>query len=250
MDKIENHFECYLLDGKIRLYQPHSGFKAGIDPIFLSAAVAEFSPQDILDVGCGVGTASLCLKHHLKSCQIKGVELQKEMLDLAQKNVILNSAEQNIHLIHADINKPQKNLALGGFDATMSNPPYFEDKQAIPSPHKNKAISHIESCTTLRDWVKFCTNMLKHKGYYYFIFRIDRLDKLIHELVKVKAGDIHIFPLWPKKDSKAKRVLVRARKGVQSPVSLLPGFVIHKNDGKYTKEAEEILKQGKILRLK
>jgi len=62
-----------------------------------------------------------------------------------------------------------------------------------------------------------------------------------------RAGEIVIFPLWPKAGSAAKRIIVRARKGIASPSRIAPGLVLHTPDGRYTREAEAILRGGAAL---
>jgi tRNA1(Val) A37 N6-methylase TrmN6 len=75
------------------------------------------------------------------------------------------------------------------------------------------------------------------------VYRCDRLDDLLAALAG-KVGEIVVLPLWPKSGRPAKRVLLRARKGVNSPLCLLPGLVLHEEDGRYTPAAEAILRDG------
>jgi tRNA1(Val) A37 N6-methylase TrmN6 len=49
------------LGGQLRLAQPEIGYRAGIDPVLLAAACPAQRGQEVLELGCGVGVASLCL---------------------------------------------------------------------------------------------------------------------------------------------------------------------------------------------
>ncbi|MEL6434627.1 MAG: methyltransferase, partial [Pseudomonadota bacterium] len=49
------------LGGRLQLLQPRAGYRAGIDPVLLAASVEARKGQSILDLGCGVGTAALCI---------------------------------------------------------------------------------------------------------------------------------------------------------------------------------------------
>ena len=49
------------LNGKLKITQPSNGYRAATDPVFLAASVSASSGQSVLDVGSGVGVASLCL---------------------------------------------------------------------------------------------------------------------------------------------------------------------------------------------
>ena len=65
-----------------------------------------------------------------------------------------------------------------------------------------------------------------------------------------RCGDVTILPLWPRAGEQARRVIIRARKGVASPARLLPGLVLHDAEGHFTPEAERILRDGAALPLK
>jgi len=45
----------------------------------------------------------------------------------------------------------------------------------------------------------------------------------------------------------AKRVIVRARKGIRTPLALSPGLVLHEEDGTYTEQADAILRGGPCI---
>jgi tRNA1(Val) A37 N6-methylase TrmN6 len=44
-------------------------------------------------------------------------------------------------------------------------------------------------------------------------------------------------------------VIVQARKGSNAPFALLPGLVLHQDDGAWTPEAEAVLRRGSALAL-
>jgi tRNA1(Val) A37 N6-methylase TrmN6 len=85
--------------------------------------------------------------------------------------------------------------------------------------------------------------MARPKGTITLIHRADRLDAILAELWG-RAGEIVIFPLWPGAGKAAKRVIVRARKGVATPTRLAAGLVLHETDGRYTAAAEAVLRDG------
>ena len=91
--------------------------------------------------------------------------------------------------------------------------------------------------------------MVAPKGSVTLVHRADRLDDLIISLKARDAGGLVIFPLWPGRDNPAKRVLVRARRGVRTPLRLSPGLLLHKDEGGYTKAALSVLRDGEALRL-
>ena len=90
--------------------------------------------------------------------------------------------------------------------------------------------------------------MLRPKGSLTVIHRADRIEDVLTAL-RGKAGEIVVFPLWPKAQAPAKRMLVRARKGMRTPTRIAPGLVLHREDGRYTEAAEAVLREGATLTL-
>lgn len=236
--------EDRLLDGKVRLLQPEAGYRAAIDPVLLAAAVAAAAGERVLDAGSGAGAASLCLAWRCPDISIKGIEFDPQAVALARRNIALNELTGRVEAILGSIAAPPPALAGGGFDQAMANPPYQADGTRPADP--GRAAAHIEGDLGLAEWVLACLALLRPKGTLTLIHRADRLDALLTAL-HGKAGEVAILPLWPMDGRPAKRVLVRARKGVRGPASLLPGLVLHRADGRYTPAAEAILRDGKGL---
>ena len=53
--------EDRILGGRVLLRQPAQGYRVAIDPVLLAAAAPARAGDLVLDVGCGVGAAALCL---------------------------------------------------------------------------------------------------------------------------------------------------------------------------------------------
>lgn len=243
--------EDTLLGGRVRLRQPTSGYRAAIDPVLLAAAMPVKPGDTVLDVGAGVGAAALCLATRVKGCRVSGVEIQRDLVRLAGENAALNGLSGRVDVMIGDVTQaPPPRLAAGGFQHVMANPPYLEAGRSRPSPVIAKAAASVEEVGRLADWVAFCLRMVEPRGSLTFIHRADRLDTLLASLVSV-AGAIVVFPLWPDGSGgrPAKRVIVQARKGMATPLRLLPGLVLHEKGGNYTAPAEALLRDGEGLEL-
>ena len=232
-----------LLGGRVVLRQPRNGYRAAIDPVFLAAAVPAGPGDLVLDVGAGVGAAALCLARREPGCNIRGIELQRDLVRLATENVIANGLTGRVDVMVGDLLHPPPRLAPGAFAHVMANPPYMQESAATPPPDSSKAMANVESEAALTDWVRFALAMVRPKGSITFIHRADRLAALLGAMAG-RAGDIVVFPLWPGMGKPASRVIVRARKGVASPTRLLPGLVLHEQDGRYTTAADAVLREG------
>lgn len=237
-----------LLGGKIVLRQPANGYRVSIDPLLLAATVNAEPGDTILDVGAGVGTVGLCLAVRLPYCKIIGIERQKDLVRLANDNIVLNNLRDCVEVLHGDLQSPPPRLAAGSYSQVVSNPPYFENNQGRISPIVSKALSNHANDFNLENWLKFCLLMLKPSGKLTFIYRTEMLDKLI-SLFYGKVGDIKIFPLWQNSNQVAKRVIVQGEKGSKGGLNLLPGMILHNLDGSFTKETDNILKNVQSLNL-
>lgn len=238
--------EDTLLDGAIRLRQPRSGYRAAIDPVFLAAAVPAQAGETVLDAGCGAGAATLCLAKRVPDCRITGIEAQRDLVRLANESATLNGFADRIVIMTGDILRPPPRLEPGSFSHVMANPPYLPDDAGTPSPDAAKAAATLEGTADLAAWLRFALSAVRPKGSVTFIHRADRMEQLLAQLSQ-RAGEIVVFPLWPGQNKPAKRIIVRARKGVATPIRLTPGLVLHEADGRYTAAADAILRQGAAL---
>ncbi len=262
--------EDSVLGGRVTLYQPRRGYRAAIDPALLAASVPAGAGQRVLDVGAGVGTASLCLARRLDGVRVSGIERERVLVRLAVRNAAANGLADRVEFMAGDLSRPPVRLAPGTFDHVMANPPYFEAARTSPSPDRLKARATVEAApagtaepgpgigeaaATLEDWIRFCLLMVRPKGTVSVIHLAERLDTLLGCLAG-RLGGIVVFPLWPGPTGAdgvsakpAKRVIVRARKGDQSPLRLAPGLVLHGPGGAFTQKAEAVLRDGAGLTL-
>jgi len=237
------------LDGKLRVFQPLNGYRAATDPVFLAAAITAKSGQSVLELGCGVGVASLCLGWRITGLQLVGLEVQADYAELARKN-----AEENhlsLKVIQSDLLKLPPEVMETSFDHVMFNPPYFDAAGFSAPTNTGKQIAHMEE-TPLDDWVKVAFKRLKPRGVMTVIHLADRLPDLLRALPK-EAGDIRILPLASRTGRDAKRVIVSARKASAGPTRLLAPFLIHSGkahlgDGDdFAAAARAILRDGATL---
>jgi tRNA1(Val) A37 N6-methylase TrmN6 len=79
------------------------------------------------------------------------------------------------------------------------------------------------------------------------IHRAERLDRLLAAL-EGRLGEVCVYPVRPRAEAPAHRVLVRARKGSRAPLRLLPGLELHDDSGaKFTPEAEAIFRGEAVV---
>ena len=237
--------EIYVLNKRLKLAHLPNGFKTSIDSVLLAAACPAKAGDAVLDMGCGVGGAGLCVLSRVDGLRLTGVEIQAEQVELAERNAITNSFQTRCEFVCADIRDYKKERA---FDQIICNPPYLETGKHLRSPHPEKAtaMGHDEDDLSIQDWIDAAFYCLRPKGTLTMIHRSDFADKIIQAL-GTRFGAIEIFPLWPKEGVDSKRVIIRAGRERKSPMTLHYGLVLHDEDGEYTHEANRILRDEKAL---
>ncbi|RDD60936.1 methyltransferase domain-containing protein [Ferruginivarius sediminum] len=221
--------------------QPVDGYRVAIDPVLLAAAVPVRAGESVLDLGCGVGAAALCLLARQPEARVLGLEIQPDLAALAASNAEANGAASHFSVVAGDLLTPPLKADGAGFDHVMANPPYLSAESARRPDNHSRAIANVEGAARLANWVAAALALCRPRGTITFIHRADRLDRLLAALTG-QAGAIVVFPLWPMPGKDAKRVLVQARKDIKTPTRMAAGLTLHVAGGGFTQPAEAVLR--------
>lgn len=211
-----------LLGGRVRLWQPARGYRAGTDAVLLAAACPARAGESVLDLGCGVGAAGLCLAARVPGLRLWGVERQPAMADLARRNAA--EAGAALEIVTGDLADLPAALRARSFDHVIVNPPYFRRDAAPPGPDPAREAARGEA-TPLAVWLDVAARRLAPRGWLTLIHRAERLADVLAGLGPL--GSVQVLPLLPRAGRDAELVLVRARKGGRAALRLHAGLVLH-----------------------
>ncbi|NNE88590.1 MAG: methyltransferase [Silicimonas sp.] len=248
---MENLSKDAFLGGRLTIRQPKSGYRAGADPVFLAAAVPANSGDTVLDMGCGVGTALLCLMTRVPGLKAWGVEANSHYAFLAVQNAECARLRPEIH--HCDLSDLPADLRSQSFDHVLTNPPFFDRTAGTRATDAGRETGRGEALD-LNTWIDACVRRLSPKGTLTVVQRTDRLPALLNAL-DARVGDVSVLPLAPRDGRPAKLIILQARKGAKGPFRLISPFVLHKGDRhekdseSYTNQAKDILRFGAPLHL-
>src|SRR6188474_776246 len=117
------------LGGRLRLYQPSSGHRAGTDTVLLAASVPATASGLAIDVGAGVGAVGLAAALAAPGLRIALLERESALAALARANVAANRLDGRAFVAHADLLSPDFCRAAGlepaSADLVLTNPPFL-----------------------------------------------------------------------------------------------------------------------------
>jgi tRNA1Val (adenine37-N6)-methyltransferase len=230
----------HLLGGRVRYAQSRRGFRSGIEPVLLAAAVPAKPGQRVLEGGSGAGAALLCLAARVAVRGI-GIERDAASVALARRNAADNDRSE-LSFIEGDVTASVD----GEFDHAFANPPYHL-ASGTPSPDPSRELAKRGDEGMLAVWASALARSLGQRGTLTFILASAALPAGIAAFAAAGCAPSAMLPLWPKEGRAAKLVLLRGVKGGVSPFRVLPGLVLHAPDGGFTPAAEAILRDSRAL---
>ena len=236
--------EDTVYQGRVRLVQPARGFRTGFDSLLLAAALPALAKGEALELGCGCGGALLPAAFRLPGVSFTGLELSENVAQMARTGAQLNGFGARVTIENTEASewvKPHENR----FDLVFANPPYFEPGK-ISEPGEGKASAYIETLS-LEGWIKAMLHAAKPRAPVVLVHRAAELARLLAQLDR-QAGEITVLPVASKAGEPARRVLVRARKGLRrGPLTLLPPLITHTEDGSARTPAAQAIIEGQPL---
>ena len=224
----------------MKIIQNPEWFSFSIDSVLLPRFVTiNKDTKNILDIGTGNAPIPLILSTRTKS-KIFGIEIQKDIYDLAQESIEMNDLQDQIKLINDDVHNIDQYFKYGFFDVIVSNPPYFklQEKSKI-NEDIHKTIARHELKIDLEDIIRISSLYLKNGGLLAIVHRSDRLIELISLFKKYNIEPKKIQLIYPKIGEESNIVLIEGKKGANPGLKIMPSIIAHNNDGTYS---EEVLK--------
>ena len=231
----------YLLGYKnLRVYQDSEMFNFSLDSVLLPNFVTiNKNIKNILDIGCGNLPVSLILTTKTDA-SITAVEIQKDVYDIALKNLELNNKQNQINIINADIRDLYKNFETEYYDVIVCNPPFFKvSKDSHLNKNDYKTIARHEVFLNLDDLFSISKKILKNNGVISIVHRPERLLDIIYAMRKYNIMPKKIQFVYPKKDKDANILLIEGTKNGNSGMKILPPLFVHNEDGTYTDEVKK-----------
>ncbi len=234
------------VDEVISLIQKENGFSYGTDAVLLAAFIRKSGIKaKAIEFGSGTGIVSLLCEEHKKFGKIYSVEVQSEYQDLLKRNILLNKS--NITPVNADIRDLKASDFGFEFDAVFSNPPYMKNDSGKSNVDLGKNTARHEVVGGIEDFCKSASNLLKHGGLFYCVYRPDRTIDLLCSMRKYSLEPKRITYVCSYTDSRPCLVLVEAKKGASAGLFNTRTFIIFNsktsNNDDITSDMKKVYKE-------
>lgn len=228
-----------------KIIQHSDGFKFGIDAVLLANFVCPRKNDVGVDLGSGTGIIPTIILGKSLVKKITGVEIQSEMVDLSKRSAELNSLEERLNFLHADIKEIPKYFAKHSFDFVTSNPPYYKTDTII-SPNTMRNISRHEIKVNLENIFEMSSYLLKPQKPFYLIHRPERLVELIETARRYKLEPKEIQFIYPNIKKTTNLVLIRYVKNANEGLKYREPLFVYNLDGSYSDELKAIYSNPEI----
>ncbi|MFP4043767.1 MAG: tRNA1(Val) (adenine(37)-N6)-methyltransferase [Rhodosalinus sp.] len=241
--------EDAFLGGRLVVTQPARGYRAGLDPLLMAAAVPARTGQSGLELGCGVGVASLALGLRVPGLDLAALEIQPALARLARENAARNGV--TLDVVEGDVARMPAALRARRFDHVLLNPPWFERNASVPAADPSRETGLGEGAP-LDVWLTQAARRLAPRGVLTLIHRAERVPDILRAL-PATVGALELLPLLPRAGREARLVLLRGRAGGRAPFRLHAGLVLHEgaqhpgDREHYTPAVHAVLREGAAL---
>ncbi len=222
-----------IVDSNLKIYQDTDYFKFSLESVLLPKFVdVNLRCKKILDLCTGNAPIPLLLSEKTKA-KIYGVELQKEIYDLAIESVKFNHKEEQIQIINADVKDLKDYFDGDTFDLITVNPPYFKIyKDSLKNKNHIKSLARHEDTLTLEELLKITLYLLKDNGSFYMVHRTERLEEVLTLLKKYRLIPKELQFIYPYNGKESKLFMIKASKNGRVGLKVLDAIYVNQEINK------------------
>lgn len=240
--KNDENIDDLQLNG-LMLIQKKDGFKFGVDAVLLSDFANVKKKHKVIDLCTGTGIIPFLLYGKYNPSSIKGIEIQEDMVEMANRSVELNKIN-NIEFIHSDLKDIKFLKTLEKADVVTVNPPYKLSNAGIVNPSDKLSIARHEILCNLENVIEASRVLLKDNGRLFMVHRPERLADIITLMRKYKIEPKRIRMVHPNKNKAPNIVLIEGQRDGGAFLKWDNPIYVYNEDGSYSDQINEIYGRG------
>lgn len=237
----ENERLDQLIKEQLNIIQNDDVFSFSTDALLLGH-FTELKPKDkVMDLCSGNGIIPLLLfaKQHTYE-PIEAIEIQEQLVDMANRTFQLNEVSEAIKMHHMDLKDVYHTFKPSQYSVVTCNPPYFKVNQVHQHHKEAHKIARHEIMATLEDCLLAARHLLKQGGKLNLVHRAERLMDVLTEMRAANIEPKKLTFVYSKMDKKAQTIIVQGRKEGKQGLDIAPPFYIYNSDGSYSEEMKEV----------
>ena len=230
MDKeVINYLLAY---NNLKIIQRKDMFNFSLDTVLLANfCTITKDVKKIVDFGTNNAAIPLILSRRTNK-PIIGVEIQKEAVELAKKNITLNSLDNQIKIVHSDIKEFVNDSIKVGL--VVCNPPFFKVDE-------DSNLNDNEFLTIARHEIKInLAKILDNRGKFAMVHRPQRMIEILNLMQKYDIEPKRIKFVYPKYNKESHILLVEGIYKGKKGLKIEPPLYAHNNDGSYSDEIKKM----------
>ena len=223
------------------IYQDTDYFSFSLDSLLLANFVTiNLRDKVVVDFCTGNAPVPMLLTYKTKA-KIYGIEIQKEIFDLAVDSVKDNNMNDQIKLYNDDVKNILNYFKRESVDVVTVNPPYFKvSEQSYVNDNDIKKNARHESLINLENIIYNASLILKKGGTFAMVHRQSRLIEIIMLLKKYNIEPKRVRFISPKEEHEANIMLIEGLMNGREGLKVLPSLVVYDDNNKYTKEIKDM----------
>lgn len=222
------------------LIQKKQGFRFGVDAVLLSNFANVKNKHRVVDLCTGTGIIPFLIQGKYKPKEIIGIEIQDDMVEMANRSSKYNELENVVKFVNADLKNLELLKTLGKFDVLTVNPPYKLNNSGIINPHDKLAIARHEILCNLEDVIIAARQLLKDNGRIFIVHRPERLIDIFELMRKHRIEPKRVQMIQPNTKKAPNIVLVEGQRDGGAYLKWETPIYVYNEDGTYTKEINRI----------
>lgn len=199
-----------------KIIQNKTMFCYGTDAAMLSDFIVAKPKEKLIDLCSGNGIIPILLCKKTRCSHITALEIQKEVCDLTERSVKLNSLSERVKVINGDLRQVKGMFDCGYFDVVTCNPPYMPVGTGKSNISESVNIARHEIMCTLEDVVTSAAFLLKNGGRFYMVHRAERLSDIIYLMRCNNLQPKKLTMIQANPESEPSLVLIEAQKDRKS----------------------------------
>ena len=230
-EQMEDRLEDLQLKG-LRIFRRGKAGAYTTDAVLLAHFAAPRQNERVCDLGMGGGILPLLLYGRESSVQVTGLELQPDLVSLAQKSIAINKLQDHIRAIAGDIRDIRALLSQKAFSLVISNPPWFSDPRGDPARHQSQC--------TYQDIAEASAWLLNNGGRLCVCLPASQLLEAAQAFREKRLEPKRLRFVASYADRPPYLCLLEARMGAGQGLALLPQLNLYSSPGNFSADYQAI----------